>query len=354
MPGVSQISPPIRIVLGAAIAFLAIYMVFLRPKTDATPAPAPATPAGNVNTGAPAQTGLGKAVESAKSAAAATDAASAKSDAGSLAAGSDSTGTQSTTGAATGTATANGAKTPPATPASAKASGLPLPVLKAVAQHKVLALLFWNPKSPDDQLVHKALKKVERFHGEVFIHAAPISKVSRYARITRGADVEQASTVVIVDRKLRSTNLVGYVTTVAIDQAVLDALRSSGGLFKTDYLKRVNGACSSVVHDMVAMPQAMTVHQGPRALGRAVDRFGVFVHQLRVTPAPARLHGFHRTLVADAAAMQAFHRSQVRALGKHPTLAQTVKVAVSLDSREPVLGKKFGRTAAKQGLAFCA
>ena len=29
MPGVSQISPPIRIVLGAAIAFLAVYMVFL-------------------------------------------------------------------------------------------------------------------------------------------------------------------------------------------------------------------------------------------------------------------------------------------------------------------------------------
>src|SRR4051812_37973397 len=225
MPGVSQISPPIRIVLGAAIAFLAVYMVFLRPKTEATPAPAPATPAGNVNTGAPAQTGFGKAVEAAKSAAGATNAASAKSDAGSLAAGSDSTGTQSATGAATGTA--NAVKTPPATPASAKATRLPLSVLKAVADHKVLALVFWDPKSPDDQLVHKALKKVERFNGEVFIHAAPISKVSRYARITRGADVEQASTIVIVDRKLRSTDLVGYVTTLAIDQAVLDALRSS-------------------------------------------------------------------------------------------------------------------------------
>jgi hypothetical protein len=352
MPGVSQISPPIRIVLGAAIAFLAVYMVFLRPKTDATPAPAPATPAGNVNTGAPAQTGFGKAVEAAKSAAAASNAASAKSSAEALAAGSDSTGTQSATGAATGTA--KGSTTPPATPASAKATGLPLSVLKAVADHKVLALLFWNPKSPDDQLVHKALKHAERFHGEVFIHAAPISKVSRYARITRGADVEQASTIVIVDRKLRSTNLVGYVNTMAIDQAVLDALRSSGGLFKTDYLKRVNGACSSVVHDIVAMPQATTVRQAPRALSSGVDRFGRFVHELRVTPAPSRLHGFHTTLVAEAAAMQAFHRSQVRALGKHPTLAQTAKVAVSLDSRGTVLGKKFSRTAAKQGLAFCS
>jgi len=352
MPGVSQISPPIRIVLGAAIAFLAVYMVFLRPKTEATPAPAPATPAGNVNTGAPAQTGFGKAVEAAKSAAGATNAASAKSDAGSLAAGSDSTGTQSATGAATGTA--NGVKTPPATPASAKATGLPLSVLKAVADHKVLALLFWDPKSPDDQLVHKALKKVERFNGEVFIHAAPISKVSRYARITRGADVEQASTIVIVDRKLRSTSLVGYVTTLAIDQAVLDALRSSGGLFKTDYLKRVNGACSSVVHDMIAMPQATSVRQAPHALGVRVDRFGRFVHQLRATPAPARLRGFHKTLVGEAVSMQAFHRSQVHALGKHPTVAQTAKVVVSFDSRGSALGKKFSRTAEKQGLAFCA
>jgi hypothetical protein len=351
MPGVSQISLPMRIVLGVAVAFLALYMVALRPKSASTPAPAPAAPAGNVNTGAPAQTGFGKAVQSAKSAAAATDAASAKSDAASDAAGTDSTGTQTAADSAAGTAT--GSKTTPATAGSAKATGLPLPVLKAVAQHKVLALLFWNPKSPDDRLVHAALKKVDRFDGEVFIHSAPISKVSRYARITRGADVEQASTVVIVDRKLRSTNLVGYVGTLAIEQAVLDALRASGGLFKSAYLKRVNGACSSVVHDMVAMPQAMTAAQAPRALGSRVERFGRFVHQLRATPAPSHLRGFHKTLVADAAAMQAFHRSQVHALGKHPTQARIAGVLSSFDSREPALGKKFGRHAAKQDLAFC-
>src|SRR3954467_2275721 len=39
----SQISPPLRIVLVAALGLLAAYMVFLRPKPqDTTPAPAPA------------------------------------------------------------------------------------------------------------------------------------------------------------------------------------------------------------------------------------------------------------------------------------------------------------------------
>ena len=39
---VSQISPPIRIVLVAVIGLIAAWMLFLRPKTEATPAPTPA------------------------------------------------------------------------------------------------------------------------------------------------------------------------------------------------------------------------------------------------------------------------------------------------------------------------
>ena len=53
--------------------------------------------------------------------------------------------------------------------------------------------------------------------------------------------MEQASTIVIVDRKLRSTNLVGYVSTLAIEQAVVDAMRASGGIFvHSPYLAKVN------------------------------------------------------------------------------------------------------------------
>jgi hypothetical protein len=327
-------------------------MVFLRPKTDATPAPAPATPAGNVNTGAPAQTGFGKAVEAAKNAAGATNAASAKSDAGSLAAGSDSAGAQSTTGAATGTA--NGTKTPPATPASAKATGLPLPVLKAVAHHKVLALLFWNPKSPDDQLVHKALKKVDRFDGEVYVHAAPISQVARYARITRGADVEQASTVVVVDRKLRSTNLVGYVSTLAIEQAVVDALRASGGIFlHSPYLAKVNKACATVSHDFVALPQAQTGAQAPDAVRSRARRFDEFVSTLKSTSAPARLRGFRHSFIADAVTMQAGLHTALGSLGRHPSTAKSVSVQSRFTTQTRPASRHLNKLADRHHLVYC-
>ena len=53
----SQISPPIRILLVASFAVLAVYMLFLRPKAEVAP---PATPAPNVQTGAPAVSQPGK------------------------------------------------------------------------------------------------------------------------------------------------------------------------------------------------------------------------------------------------------------------------------------------------------
>ena len=104
----SQISPPMRIVLGVAVAFLAVYMIALRPKSASAPVPPAATPAGNVNTGKPAVTGMGKAVEAAKGAVAATEAQQTKEgrDAGVV----PSTGDQSTTGSAAASKPA--AKTP--------------------------------------------------------------------------------------------------------------------------------------------------------------------------------------------------------------------------------------------------
>src|SRR4029079_4568867 len=62
---VSQISPPMRILLAGAVVFLAVWFTLLRPKSPEAPAPA-TTPTGNVNTGQPAESGAGKIVEKAK------------------------------------------------------------------------------------------------------------------------------------------------------------------------------------------------------------------------------------------------------------------------------------------------
>src|SRR3712207_7382302 len=43
--------------------------------------------------------------------------------------------------------------------AVAAKSGLPPKILKAVADHKIMVLLFWNPKAADDQAVRREMRQ---------------------------------------------------------------------------------------------------------------------------------------------------------------------------------------------------
>lgn len=224
----SQISPPIRILLVCAVAFMAAWMLFLRPKDDtgtpaaATPSPASSRPveAGGDKAGSFA----GKAVEKANEATAAQDAQAEE-----LAGGASETSTPSTTAV---TPTTDAEQAPAAKPGeltkkAAAAGGLPLRVLHALADHKVVVLLFWSPKSAEDKAVRKALNGIDRHKNKVLAHAAHVKRIAAYGQITRGADVEQSPTVVIIDRNRKVETLVGYVDRVTIDQAVTDALRNS-------------------------------------------------------------------------------------------------------------------------------
>ena len=97
-------------------------------------------------------------------------------------------------------------------------------MLHAIGDRKVLVLLFWSPKSADDRAVRKALAGIDRHDGHVVAQAAHIKRIAAYQQITRGADVEQSPTVVVVDRDRKVQTLVGYVDRTSIDQAVTDAL----------------------------------------------------------------------------------------------------------------------------------
>jgi hypothetical protein len=227
----SQISPPIRILLVCAVAFMAAWMLFLRPSTDAgTPAadaPVPASTRPVEAGGEQANSLAGKAVEKANEATAAQDARAEE-----LAGGAGETAATPDTNTPAVTATADdsaAAGTEPGklTTKAAAAGGLPLRVLRALGDHKVVVLLFWSPKSADDKAVRKALAKVDRHDGKVLAHATNLKKIARYGQITRGANVEQSPTIVVVDRKMKVETLVGYVDRVTIDQAVTDALRNS-------------------------------------------------------------------------------------------------------------------------------
>ena len=88
-------------------------------------------------------------------------------------------------------------------------------------------LLFWSPKGAEDKAVRKALRGIDRHKNKVLAHATHVKRIAAYGQITRGADVEQSPTVVIIDRNRKVETLVGYVDRVTIDQAVTDALRNS-------------------------------------------------------------------------------------------------------------------------------
>jgi hypothetical protein len=253
---VSQISPPIRIVLVAAIAFLAAYMLFLRPKDEVIP---PAEPAPNVQTGAPAVSQPGKVAQAAQGAVAAADGQlKAQESVDGVDAGESAAGTKSTNGSAPSTTPAAPAKP------SLDLAGLPKPVAKAIRHNKVLVLLFWNKKSPDDQAVHAALAHVDRWDGRVSVQSASIRKISKYGRIARGVDVEQSPTVVVADPNLRAETLVGYVDTQTIDQAVVDAFRNSGGLFTDAYLRKIDAVCVQHSNRIAALPNYYTRGNVPK------------------------------------------------------------------------------------------
>jgi hypothetical protein len=352
MPDVSQISPPMRIVLAVAVAFLAVYLVALRPKAAVTPPPAP-TPAGNVNTGKPAVTGLGKAVQAAKGAAATTE-AEQKAEGGDAGA----TGTTPATGS-TATATAH---KPAPRPAAAKpafkgpkvdTAGLPKPVARAIHRHEVLALLFSNRTSPDDRAVQAALRDVRRDTKGLYAHVAPIRTISRYAPITRGADVQQSPTVVVVDRRMKATVLVGYVDSLTIRQAVVDAMRASGGLFASSYLKQVNNSCSSEAHDIGALPQATTMPQLRTAAHRISGRFDRFVAGFRSLPAARGFAAFKRASLTDLVAMRSANHALLRSIGSHPTLAKVLSADRHLLDDGIPAAKRFSKRADRHGLTYC-
>jgi hypothetical protein len=226
----SQISPPIRILLVCAVAFMAAWMLFLRPSSDAG-TPAVETPVPTANRpveagGAEANSAAGKAVEAANNATAAADArveriengTETAADAGQAANAQAAAPSATTNGTGAAAATA----TKPAT--KADAPGLPMRVLKGIADRKVVAILFWSPKSPDDQAVRQALRGIDRHDGKVLAHATHIKRIAAYQQITRGANVEQSPTIVVIDRNRGVKTLVGYVDRTSIDQAVDDAL----------------------------------------------------------------------------------------------------------------------------------
>jgi hypothetical protein len=345
----SQISPPIRILLVAVIGLCAAYMLFLKPKDETVPAaPAPAaatTPVPAKDPGAQTQSKPGAIVQ--KATADTQNASDRAEQAAGTSQGIDDGKTDGTTSvgpASSGVNTnpvtkapATGQTSAPAPITNGALASLPKDVRKAIKQRKVIALLFWNNRSYDDRAVRRELKHVSTYGKQVFVAARPIKNVARYQAITRGVDVEQSPTIVVVDSNLKAVTLVGYVDRDTIDQAVVDSIRASGGsLIKNPYYRRLDAICSSGEQQIKALQQPSAAAAIPAYL---VGVQGIYVDMKSkatgITPAHkyASFHGAFKRYLGDSVSLLNWGVAHSKTQG--PTAVKTVT------KRGKVLDKKF-------------
>jgi len=329
----SQISPPIRILFIAVVGLCAAYMLFFRPKPADTAAPAAAPAA--ATTPVPGEDPV--AVRGSKAAAILEKAAGDKQ-----AAGAHNTKPVSQ-------APATG-RSQPARLSETQLAALPADVRRAVAHRKVIALLFYNNRSDDDKATRRALSHVDRFGGQVFIDAHWIKNVAPYEAITRGVDLRQSPTVVVVDRNLKAQTLVGFVDAGTIEQAVVDALLASGGsTIKDPYFRQLDAVCSSAHQQDKALPQPSSAAAVPAYLvGLQAISVDADVKAAAVK-APRTHAAFDRAFNRFNASTTGVLAAAAKDAKANP--AKSVSIARATQRREKAMGKQFVAKHGSHGLS---
>jgi hypothetical protein len=207
---VDQISPPLRFALVGLLALVVVWFVALRPKSGGEPA----------STTAPGVTGLANDVKSAKGAAAVSNAAAARSEA--AANGVSSTPSGTSTGGGTAAAPGAAAKPKHALADDAAPGDPSRSLLASVDAGKVAVVLFWNRKGADDRAARAALRSVDAHRGKVVTRAVPIADVGKYEAITRGVQVLESPTVLVIGAGGKARAITGFTQAREIDQAVSD------------------------------------------------------------------------------------------------------------------------------------
>jgi hypothetical protein len=201
-------------------------------------------------------TGLAKDVAKANGAVDASNKGAAATDAAANAVGGSGTTTAPSAGTApsTGkTTTTPGQTAKPAKPvapglaADAVAGDPSRSVLSAVDAGKVAVVLFWNRKASDDRATRQALRKVDLHHGKVLTRAIPIGKVGKYEAITRGAQVLESPTVLVIGAGGKARSIIGYTQASEINDLVGvvggKGFASAKAFHLTGFAKVADNAC---------------------------------------------------------------------------------------------------------------
>ena len=219
-----QISPPLRIGLIAIVLLGALWFTVLRPKPD-TSADAPLPQAPGVTGLATATQKAQSAVGTANKAAAneqatgadATDAAAAaKAKAAAAAAKKSTTVTVTKTPAGTKVTKTTTAKKAPANPAA--------PLLTALADGKVVVLLFRNTSS-DSADVSTMVRSIGK-RKKVVSRLVSIKDVGDYQTFTADTPIQQAPTIMVIGPRKNVKLIVGFTSVGELAQAVADVRRA--------------------------------------------------------------------------------------------------------------------------------
>jgi hypothetical protein len=233
-----NVSRPLIALLVASVAFLAVWMVALKPSSG-----------GSGGSGSGGSSAYQSAIAKAHQAVATSDAASAAHGGtvpGSPAAKPSASQTsRSTPTPSAPTASAPTASTPTVSPAVAthgatKLTTRPAPtaarhapatpaqrlstVEQALRTNKVLALLFYNRAAADDRAVKQELASVPTRKTHVVKLAVPLTELAQYTVVTNQVPVSASPTLVLIDRTQHATTIVGFADRFEIAHRVDDAL----------------------------------------------------------------------------------------------------------------------------------
>lgn len=91
--------------------------------------------------------------------------------------------------------------------------------------NSVAIVLFWNPKGTEDVSVHRAVQAVAKRPG-VGVDEASASAVASFGTITRGIQIYETPTLLVINKKGQTTVLNGVQDAYSIEQAINEARHS--------------------------------------------------------------------------------------------------------------------------------
>ena len=112
----------------------------------------------------------------------------------------------------------------PAGRAAGASMGLPLPVARAFADHRVV-VIFFAGRGTDDKLTAASVRALRKSDRRVRVFMDKLSNLADYRRVVEGLDVSQAPSIVIVGPDHRAHLYEGFIDAGSLRQSVADVTR---------------------------------------------------------------------------------------------------------------------------------